>query len=203
MNYGKPLSRITLIIWSTIAVILVMWSVFLNPAEAKSLFYPAVNYDVDELPFSDDNVDEHPFSVAIGDLNGDDHPDLAVANEWSGNVSVLLGDGDGSFQSAVHYGAGGGPHSVAIGDFNGDDALDLAVANEWSGNVSVLLGNGDGSFQSAVHYGAGARPSSVAIGDFNGDGYPDLAVVNYLRDNLFSDFSDDLSVLLGNGDGSF
>ena len=116
MNYGKPFSRITLIIWSTIAVIFVMWSVFPNPAEANPLFYSAVNYD----------ADDHPFSVAIGDLNGDGHPDLVVANEWSGNVSVLLGNGGGSFQSAVNYGAGGGPHSVAISDFNGNNALDLA-----------------------------------------------------------------------------
>ena len=65
----------------------------------------------------------------------------------SDNVSVLLGNGDGSFQSAVNYGAGDGPSSVAIGDLNGDANLDLAVANRYSDNVSVLLGNGDGSFQ--------------------------------------------------------
>ena len=87
MNYEKPSRRTTLSIWSTITAILVMWSVFLNPAEANLLFYAAVNYD----------ADDHPFSVAIGDLNGDGHPDLVVANEWSGNVSVLLGNGDGSF----------------------------------------------------------------------------------------------------------
>ena len=71
---------------------------------------------------------------------------------------MLLGNGDGSFQSAVNYGAGDEPRSVAIGDLNGDGNPDLAVANVGSDNVSVLLGNGDGSFQSAVNYGAGDGP---------------------------------------------
>jgi hypothetical protein len=89
---------------------------------------------------------------------------------------VLLGNGDGTFQTAVNYGAGNQPLSVAIGDFNGDDDLDLAVANGNSYNVSVLLGNGDGTFQTAVNYGARYGPTSVASGDLNGDGAPDLAV---------------------------
>jgi hypothetical protein len=117
MNYRKTFSRITLIAWSTIAVILVMWSIVLHPAEADSLFYPAVNYD----------TGDEPYSVAIGDLNGDGDPDLAVANGESDNVSVLLGNGDGSFQSAVNYGAGDGPYSVAIGDLNGDGDPDKSL----------------------------------------------------------------------------
>ena len=86
-------------------------------------------------------------SVAIGDLNGDGNLDLAVANSSSNNVSVLLGNGDGSFQSAVNYGAGDGPCSVAIGDLNGDGDLDLAVANRISDNVSILINTGDGKFE--------------------------------------------------------
>ncbi len=132
MNYRKTFSRITLIAWSTIAVILVMWSIVLHPAEADSLFYPAVNYD----------TGDRPYSVAIGDLNGDGDPDLAVANRESDNVSVLLGNGDGSFQSAVNYGAGDEPFSVAIGDLNGDGDPDLAVVNRESDNVSVLINTG-------------------------------------------------------------
>src|SRR5438874_83752 len=98
----------------------------------------------------------HPFSVAVGDFNSDGRSDLAVANEGSGNVSVLLGNGDGTFQAAVNYGAGGNPGSVAVGDFNADGKPDLAVANTGSGNVSVLLGDGDGTFQPAVNYGTGS-----------------------------------------------
>jgi len=135
----------------------------------------------------------NPDSAAVGDFNGDGKMDLAVANEGSDNVSILLGNGDGTFQAAVNYGAGTDPDSVAVGDFRGDGKLDLVVANYYSNNVSVLLGNGDGTFQAAVNYGVSA-PTSVAVGDFNGDGKLDLAVAN-----VFSE----VSVLLGNGDGTF
>jgi hypothetical protein len=129
--------------------------------------------------------------VAVGDFNGDGTLDLAVAND--NGVSVLLGNGDGTFQPAVNYAAGVGPSSVAVGDFNGDGTLDLAVANDVSnGTVSVLLGNGDGSFGAATSYAAGSYPRSVAVGDFNRDGIPDLVVAN-----------GGVSVLLGNGDASF
>jgi hypothetical protein len=134
------------------------------------------------------------LSSAIGYLNGDGDQDLAVGS-YHDHVSVLLGNGDGSFQSAVNYGAGPESHSVAIGDLDGDSDQDLAVSNYQSKNVSVLLGNGDGTFQPTVNYGAGQGPHSVAIGDLDGDGNPDLAVASTLDHNV--------SVLLGNGDGSF
>ena len=133
--------------------------------------------------------------MAVGDFNGDGKADLAVANYGSDNVSVLLGNGNGTFQAAVNYAAGTSPHSVAVGDFNGDGKADLAVANYGSNNVSVLLGNGNGTFQAAVNYAAGTSPCSVAVGDFNGDGKADLAVANYGSNNV--------SVLLGNGNGTF
>jgi hypothetical protein len=69
------------------------------------------------------------FSLAVGDFNGDGLPDLAVANQNSSNVSVLLGMGDGSFQAAVSFAAGRFPSSLAVCDFNGDGVLDLAVTN--------------------------------------------------------------------------
>ena len=127
-----------------------------------------------------------PLSVAVGDFNGDGKPDLAVANEASGNVSVLLGNGDGSFQAAQDFAAGDTPVFVAVGDFNGDGVEDLAVANldVSSNNVSVLLGIGDGSFQTAQDFGAGRAPDSVVVGDFNGDGKPDLAVANQSSNNV-------------------
>src|SRR5207253_166200 len=84
-------------------------------------------------------VGTNPTSVAVGDLNGDGKPDLAVANYNSGNVSVLLGTGTGSFGAAPNIAVGTTPTSVAVGDLNGDGKPDLAVANFSSNNVSVLL----------------------------------------------------------------
>src|SRR5207245_1432088 len=84
-------------------------------------------------------------------------------------------------------------------DFNGDQVLDLAVANFDSNNVSILRGIGDGTFQAAGSYAAGRQPRSVAAADFNGDGTSDLAVANF---DTFDSDTDDVSVLLGNGDGT-
>jgi FG-GAP-like repeat len=142
-------------------------------------------------------------SVAVGDFNQDGKLDVAVANFGSSSVGVLLGNGDGTFKTAVNYVADNASSSVAAGDFNGDGKLDLAVANIVSnsglGDVSVLVGNGDGTFRPPVNYGVGSNPSSVAVGDFNGDGKLDMAVANLGGyGNIAS-----LSVLLGNGNGSF
>ena len=81
--------------------------------------------------------------------------DLAVANLSSNTVSILLGNGTGSFGTATNFAVGMSPFSVAVGDFNGDTFLDLAVANAASNNVSILLGNGTGSFGTATNFVAG------------------------------------------------
>src|SRR5262249_9133055 len=137
-------------------------------------------------------------------------PDLAVSNSGSANVSVLLGNGDGSFQAARSFGAGSNAWSVAVGDFNGDGTPDLAVTNYgrcgafgwYNSSVSVLLGNGDGCLPAARSFGAGSTAWSVAVGDFNGDAFQDLALAN---SGLGVDVccASSVSVLLGNGDGSF
>jgi len=132
--------------------------------------------------------------VVEGDFNGDGKLDLAVGNYNSHTVSVLLGNGDGTFQSQQTFATSSGPY-LAVGDFNGDGKLDLAVDNFDSANVGVLLGNGDGTFQSQQTFATGTGPLLLTVGDFNSDGKLDLAVANI--------HSNTVSVLVSNGDGTF
>jgi hypothetical protein len=130
----------------------------------------------------------------VGDFNGDGSPDLVVANADSASLSILLGNGDGTFTLGSTLAVDPDPYSVAVGDFDRDGTQDLAVTSS-NGTVSVLLGNGDGTFQSATRYRVGAVPVAVSAGDFNGDGVLDLVTANRSGNSV--------SVLLGNGDGTF
>src|SRR5271170_3639957 len=143
-----------------------------------------------------------PDAVVVADLNNDGKLDIVTANFNSGTISVLLGNGNGTFKTQVTYPVGNGPDSVAVADFNGDGIPDLVVANEHSGTVSILLGNGNGTFQKAITYNAGVYPSSVAVGDFNGDTHADIVVVNQYNATEVT-YGNTLTVLLGNGNGTF
>jgi hypothetical protein len=144
-----------------------------------------------------------PTGVTVGDFNGDGNMDLAVSAGNGNSVSVLLGNGDGTFQPQIGYGTADIPYSPIAEDFNGDGKTDLVVANSGSNSVSVILGNGDGTFQTRVDYPAGSNPYSVATGDFNGDGVPDLVVANSNCPGFPSCGAGTISLLLGNGNGSF
>jgi len=134
----------------------------------------------------------NPRSVAIGDLDGDGKPDLAVANQGSASVSVYRNTSTsgsivaGSFAARVDFTTGTSPSSVAIGDLDGDGKPDLAVANTGSNSVSVFRNTSSsgsivaGSFAARVDFTTGTSPISLAIGDLDGDGKPDLAVANQL-----------------------
>jgi len=154
-----------------------------QPASGDGTLQAAVNYPAGQFP----------WSVAVGDFNGDHTEDLAVVNLGS-RVSVLLGNGDGSFQPPRSSAAGAYPWSVAAGEFNGDGVDDLVVGSTYDG-ISVLLGLGDGTFGVPVKWVDGLYPSSAAVDDFNGDGRADLAVVATTFHGV--------GVLLGNGDGTF
>jgi hypothetical protein len=159
-------------------------------------------------------VGRQPRSVAVGDFNHDGAADLVTANYGDNSISVLLGNGDGTFGKPENYAVGAGPVSIAVADFNKDGNADVAVTNcggcqyPGAGNsVSILLGRGDGSFGKHKDYTTGAGPKSVAAGDFNGDGNPDLAVADFCGDDPKSGFAGNspglVSILLGNGDGTF
>ena len=135
---------------------------------------------------------------ATGDFNEDGKVDLAVANSGStgaGGISILLGNGDGTFTLKSSPNTGSGPSSVVAGDFNGDGHLDLSVSNQADGTVTILLGAGDGTFSSGNTLTVGAHPEVIVAGDFNEDGTLDLAVTNKNDGSV--------SVLLGIGNGSF
>ena len=158
-------------------------------------------------------------SLAIGDFNGDGHLDLAVSAVKlapncvfapDGGVNVLLGNGDGTFQAPLNFDAGEvAANSVSVGDLNGDGKLDLVATLCVGGSncvsaVGVLLGNGDGTFRNIVTYDTGQYSvHSVAIADVNGDHYADLVVSNRCGTYSTSCYQGSLTVLLGNGDGTF
>lgn len=121
-------------------------------------------------------------NLASGDLNGDGVPDLVTANSTNGNVSVLIGKGDGSFLAAKTYTAQNGSYSVALADFDKDNRLDVACVNRDANSVTVLLGVGDGTLKAGTTIALGVQLGSyqqdIATGDFNADGKPDLVATH-------------------------
>lgn len=160
-----------------------------SPTRTSPIFLAPANYSTGDAN-----------AIAVADVNGDGKPDLVVANCPGGScsiqepatISVLLGNGDGTFQDPVTYPSGGMlPTSIQIADMNLDGKPDIVVTNESFG-VSMLLGNGDGTFQPVVGVAGIAGPQQVLVADVNHDGKPDLVVL-----------SGSTEVLLGNGDGTF
>jgi hypothetical protein len=155
-------------------------------------------------PVTSVSVGAYPYAVASGYFNADGNLDLATANIGDDTVSVLLGNGDGTFQAAHLFATGPSPLSVAVGDFNGDGLLDLATANSdyystEDNDVSILIGNRDGTFNPAVSLSTGS-PSyseSITTGDLNADRKPDLVVTS--NDGFLSAY---VSVLLSQPDGT-
>ena len=138
-------------------------------------------------------VGNQPFAVVAADVNGDGVLDLVTANNGDGTVSVLLGNGDGTFKAAKSYPAGSGPASLAIADVTGDGKPDVVVAG--AGAVSLLAGIGDGSFRAPVAIAQGNLPETVVIADFNKDGKLDIAYGDIGGSNVY--------VALGTGAGQF
>jgi hypothetical protein len=142
-----------------------------------------------------------PGSLALADLNGDGRLDLVVANDESGDVTVLLGDGKGGFVAASGspFPAGKSPNDIAVADFDGDGKPDLAFPNHDTAHVTVLLGDGRGGFRPAAGSPVAVRsrphPHGIAAADFDGDGHVDFAVESWANDQV--------EVVFGTGGGRF
>jgi hypothetical protein len=145
----------------------------------------------------------NPWGLAIGDLNGDGHPDIVVANDNAydpedlNTLYILLNNGNGTFSAGAVYQTGAESLNVSIADLNGDGVPDLVVASAFNQGIMVLLGNGNGTFADPVFYSTssfGAAPYDIAIADFNQDGIPDIATVIY---------QGGIVLFYGNGDGTF
>jgi hypothetical protein len=151
----------------------------------------AVSFFRNDVP-----VGTHPTSVAVANFNGG-APDIAVANEGSDDVSILLGNGFGQFTAAAPVSVGDAPSSIVTGNFNGDAFTDLAVASVGDDDIAIKLGDGTGGFSGTgtVSTGTNSDPRAIATGDFNNDDKTDLVSAN--------EGSSTVSVHLGDGMGNF
>jgi hypothetical protein len=156
---------------------------------------PAVGPPAAFRPHVSYPVGKRPYTVVIGDVNGDHKPDLVVSNTVDGTVSVLLNTGDGTFHPAVTHPAGTETHGIVIGDFDRDGKPDLAAANFGADTVIILRGNGDGTFRPGATLATGAGPRGLVAADLDGDGALDLVTTD-ARGNT-------VSIFLGAGDGTF
>jgi VCBS repeat protein len=136
-------------------------------------------------------------------VNGDGKVDVIAGNNLNRNVTVMLGNGDGTIQAPTAFATGNDPNSVALADLNGDSKLDIVTANTNDGTVSILLGNGDGTFQPQTSLAVGPVPTSAGLGDVNGDGKIDIVATNYWVRPEIEGGGGSVSVLLGHGDGTF
>jgi hypothetical protein len=176
-----------------LALLLAVAAVFVMPPHADAgQFKPAVYY---KLGFR-----QRPYEVIAADFNNDGKPDLAVANWLSGTVSILLGNGDGTFQQPLTF-SNPGPEQIAVGDFNEDGNLDLAVLEFGGTGHSVLalyFGEGNGKFRKGPTYTLGIQGSYLAVADFNGDGHLDVAETNGGEGK-----NPNVMVFFGTGKGTF
>jgi hypothetical protein len=163
-------------------------SVLINKADGSGTFKPAVNYTVGRLP----------YQAAIGDLNGDGIPDLAVSDYGPGTISILYGSANGTFAAGPTLTVGSGetnPYGIAIGDFARNGHPSIAVTANETKTLYVFPNNGNGTFGTPYTYSTDSTPAALLVGDFNRDGKLDIVTGNST--------ANDISFFAGNGDGTF
>lgn len=140
------------------------------------------------------SIGKNPVAIATGNLIGPGN-DLVIVNGKSNSISVLLGNGDGTFQPSINLKtAGKSPSGVALADFNGDGLIDIAVTNKGSGNVSLFLNNGNGTFSDPTLFAVGKKPGVVRAAEVTGDGEMDLVMISG---------TNAVTILAGDGNGGF
>ena len=150
-----------------------------------------------EITSASGGTGNEPLFVATADINGDTIPDMIISNYADNSLTVLLGNGDGTFSEATGspINVGSQPRSISTGNLNGDAHVDLAVTNLGSNAITILLGNGDGTFDEGGSFQVSSQPASNTIADFDGDGFSDIAVSRWSVNTV--------SIYYGNGDGTF
>jgi hypothetical protein len=163
--------------------------VFFN--SGNGTFLPQITYST--------GFNSHPQDVSAVDVNGDNKPDIIVANNGGNNVGVLLNSGNGTFlrQKAYITGDKSYPPSVAVGDVNNDNKADIIVTNQNINSISVLLNSGNGTFLPQTIYSVpyGSSVACPSVVDVNGDNKPDIIVVNSGKNSI--------GILFNTGDGTF
>src|SRR6266550_3512280 len=172
-----------------IFVVILLAAVEIAPLSSARIFLTGRNYP----------SGEYPVAAVVQDFNNDGIADIASANENDKNVSVFLGNGNGSFGPANTFAVGAGAVEIASADLNNDGNADLGVT-DGERSAYVALGNGDGTFGPPSTILLHNQPLGIAIADFNGDGILDLAIAIF---GPFRPPSGKVAILLGVGDGSF
>jgi len=135
-----------------------------------------------------------PFGMVAADFNGDGILDLAVANNDDNTVSIVLGNGDGTFQPQTTFATVGSPYGIAVGDLNGDGIPDLVVGSQGGDGLTIALGNGNGTFTLSTLTASGCLAYPV-LADLNLDGNLDIVVGNQCGNGI--------AIFLGDGTGGF
>lgn len=183
----SALTKLSFMIRFSFLVLLVL--LLLGCPQQENYLPPDLVYHYKTYP-----VGKNPTSIKSSDFNGDGFADLITSNIQGNSLSVLIGNGDGSFQAQKMITACQEPRNLAVADFDLDKRMDLAVACSGSGQVLIFMGQGNGTFVRGAQYPVHRTPVDIANGDYNEDMLPDLVVA--LR-------NDKLQVLLGMGNGKF